>query len=82
MKIWSLCHIPVVFYDQIGCASSTHFPDEIGDRDFWIPELFVRELENLLTHLGIQSGYDTVWVTMFGSLFAVRHPPGLCSCPR
>jgi proline-specific peptidase len=72
--------IPLVLYDQIGCANSTHLPDKMGDRDFWTPEIFVRELENLLTHLGIQNDYDIVghsWGTMFGSLFAVRRPPGL-----
>lgn len=51
-------HIPVVFYDQIGNGHSTHFRDKMGDTQFWKPELFIAELENLLKHLHIEDNFD------------------------
>ena len=40
----------VVHYDQLGCGNSTLLPDKGGD--FWTPQFFVDELENLIDHLG------------------------------
>ncbi len=45
---------PVIHYDQIGCGNSTHLPEKGGD--FWTPQLFVDELENLIDHLGQRAG--------------------------
>lgn len=43
----------VVHYDQLGHGRSTHLPDKAGDGDFWTVDLFVRELANLIGHLGL-----------------------------
>ncbi|KIW93026.1 uncharacterized protein Z519_06875 [Cladophialophora bantiana CBS 173.52] len=69
--------IPVVFYDQLGCGHSTHLQEKRLDTDFWVPELFVAELDNLLEHLGI-SEFDLLgqsWTR--GSMFAIRGSLGL-----
>ncbi|KAI0325284.1 proline-specific peptidase [Cubamyces sp. BRFM 1775] len=70
---------PVIFYDQIGNARSTHLPDK--PPTFWTIDLFLDELENLLEHFRIQDGYHIVghsWGGMMSPEFVVRrHPPGL-----
>lgn len=83
-KLWSGYGIPVVFYDQIGCASSTHLPETAGDMAFWQPSLFVAELENLLDHLHISGsdgpGFQILghsWGGTIAVAFAARQPPGL-----
>jgi proline-specific peptidase len=43
----------VVFYDQLGCGNSTQLPEKHGDKEFWVPELFCKELSNLIAHLGL-----------------------------
>jgi L-proline amide hydrolase len=71
---------PSVLYDQLGCGNSTHLPD--APPDFWTPGLFVRELGELLEHLGIAGRYHVVgqsWGGMLGMEHAVRRPPGLRS---
>lgn len=56
-RVISLLHsIPIVFYDQIGNGESTHIKDKPAD--FWNPELFMDELDNLLKHLGIYENFD------------------------
>ncbi len=69
-----------VFYDQIGCGRSQHMPD--APSEFWTVELFCRELEALIAHLGIGAGYHVLgqsWGGMLGMEHAVRRPPGLRS---
>lgn len=69
---------PVVHYDQLGCGRSTHLRD--ADPDFWTVGLFLEELDNLLTHLGIAGEYDLLgqsWGGMLAAEHAVRRPPGL-----
>jgi L-proline amide hydrolase len=69
-----------VFYDQIGCGRSQHMPD--APSEFWTVELFCRELEALIEHLGIGAGYHVLgqsWGGMLGMEHAVRRPPGLRS---
>lgn len=69
---------PVIHYDQIGNGKSTHLPD--ADTGYWTPELFVAELENLLSQLGITGAYHLLgqsWGGMLGAEFAVRRPAGL-----
>ena len=51
-----LTSIPVVFYDQIGNGASSHCPGV--PPDFWTPELFMDELDNLLKSLGIYDDFD------------------------
>jgi len=71
--------IPVVFYDQLGNGNSTHLREK--PKEFWTPELFMDELENLLAKLGIADKYDLLghsWGGMLGSQFAAtRTPKGL-----
>lgn len=50
--------IPIIFYDQIGNGLSTHFHEKNGDVEFWNPELFMAELDNLLRKLDIYDNYD------------------------
>lgn len=76
--------IPVIIYDQLGCGKSTHLPQRKGDTEFWTAELFIAELENLISKLNIrESGtkdfnlYGQSWGGMLGSLYASRHPRGL-----
>ncbi|KAI0476533.1 proline iminopeptidase [Xylariaceae sp. FL0804] len=73
--------IPVIFYDQIGCGRSTRFPDKMGDEAFWSFDLFVRELENLVTHFDLhQRGFYLLgqsWGGMLGSSYAFTRPEGL-----
>lgn len=70
---------PVILYDQLGCGNSTHLPDKKGDTEFWTPQLFVHELENLLAHFGIKE-YDILgqsWGGMLGAQYATSRPKGL-----
>ncbi|KAL8993436.1 MAG: hypothetical protein Q9169_006353 [Polycauliona sp. 2 TL-2023] len=72
--------IPLIFYDQVGCGRSTRFPDKKNDTDFWTPELFLSELDNLLEFLGIKNDYDILghsWGGMLGALHAIGQPAGL-----
>ncbi|KAK4543275.1 hypothetical protein LTR36_005634 [Oleoguttula mirabilis] len=72
--------IPVIMYDQIGCGGSTHFRDKKGDGDFWTPELFMAELDNLKRVLGITEFYllGQSWGGMLGGQYAIeKQPPGL-----
>lgn len=79
----SLCALaedgwPVVHYDQVGNGGSTHLPDR--GADFWTPELFLAELDNLLVRLGIVDDY-VLFGQSWGGMLAARHaanrPPGL-----
>ena len=45
--------VPVIFYDQLGNGLSTHLREKRLDTDFWTPELFLAELDNLLRHFGL-----------------------------
>ncbi|KAI1630572.1 proline-specific peptidase [Biscogniauxia mediterranea] len=80
--LWRDYGLPVVFYDQIGCASSTHLQKKAGDESFWQEGLFQDELDNLLDHLGLRSGpgfhlLGQSWGGMLGAAFAARRPRGL-----
>lgn len=70
----------VVHYDQIGCGNSTLLPHK--GADFWTPQLFVDELENLVDHLGQRSGFHVLgqsWGGMLGAEYGTRRPQGLKS---
>ena len=78
--IASLYGTPVILYDQLGCGNSTHFPDKMGNGDFWTVQLFLDELDNLLQKLNIQNDYDLLgqaWGGMLAASHAVRQPKGL-----
>ncbi|HEY5265854.1 MAG TPA: proline iminopeptidase-family hydrolase [Acidimicrobiales bacterium] len=69
---------PIVHYDQVGGGRSTHMPDQ--DPSFWTVELFLAEMENLLTFLGINDRYHLLgqsWGGMLGAEHALRRPSGL-----
>jgi proline-specific peptidase len=74
-------NVPVIFYDQIGCGRSTRLREKNGDETFWTVELFIRELENLVEHLGLRNrGFDFLghsWGGMLGGAWAARQPAGL-----
>lgn len=68
----------VVLYDQLGNGRSTHLRDH--GPEFWTVELFLAELDNLLTHLGIADDYAVLgqsWGGMLAAEHAVRRPAGL-----
>jgi L-proline amide hydrolase len=71
---------PVVHYDQLGCGNSTRLPERGGE--FWTVSLFLHELDNLLSALGIEEDYHLLgqsWGGMLGAEHAVRQPRGLRS---
>jgi L-proline amide hydrolase len=71
---------PVIHYDQLGNGNSTHLRDRGGD--FWTVGLFLDELENLVTKLGIADVYHLLgqsWGGMLAAEHAVRRPKGLRS---
>lgn len=72
--------VPVVMYDQIGCGESTRFKDRKGDEAFWTREMFIAELENVISQLGIQQ-FDLLghsWGGSLATLFAAtKQPEGL-----
>ena len=57
-NITVLYGIPVILYDQLGAGRSTHLPEKLGDASFWTIQLFLDELDNLLTHFKIKDDYD------------------------
>src|SRR4051794_13583577 len=70
----------VIHYDQLGCGNSTLLPDK--GADFWTPQLFVDELENLVDHLGQRSSFHVLgqsWGGMLAAEYGVRRPKGLRS---
>ncbi|KAH9885046.1 proline-specific peptidase [Xylariomycetidae sp. FL2044] len=81
-RLWDGYGLPLVFYDQIGCAASTHLPEKAGDESFWQEQLFQDELNNLLDHLDLRRGagfhlLGQSWGGMLGAGFASTRPPGL-----
>ncbi|OQO14278.1 hypothetical protein B0A48_01154 [Cryoendolithus antarcticus] len=71
--------IPVIMYDQVGCGASTHFKEKKHDATFFNPELFMAELDNLKSHLGIKT-FDLLgqsWGGMMAGQYAITQPEGL-----
>ncbi|KAI1376211.1 proline-specific peptidase [Hypoxylon crocopeplum] len=62
--------IPLIFYDQIGNGSSTHLPDRAGDEAFWTVDLFRKELDNLISHLGLSERPIDVYGHSWGGMLA------------
>jgi L-proline amide hydrolase len=70
----------VVFYDQVGNGRSQHLRD--APAEFWTVELFKRELDALVAHLGWAGGYHVLgqsWGGMLAMEHALEHPTGLRS---
>ena len=81
-NIWPRYGLPVVFYDQIGCAASTHLPQTLGDTSLWQVSLFIAELNNLIDSLHLRSGpgfhlLGQSWGGMIAAEFAGSRPKGL-----
>lgn len=75
--VWKDYGIPVVMYDQIGGGESTKFPDTKGDHKFWTPQLFMAELDNVKSHLGIKE-FDLLgqsWGGMLAGQYAIEQQP-------
>ena len=69
-----------MLYDQIGNGKSTHYPER--GADFWTVDLFVRELANLIDHLGIGDRYHVLgqsWGGFLAQEHALTQPAGLRS---
>lgn len=64
--LWPRYGIPVIFYDQIGCASSTHHPQLAGNKSFWQVSLFIAELNNLIDHLELRNGFHLLLSVQLG----------------
>lgn len=65
----------VVHYDQVGNGGSTRLPDR--GPEFWVPRLFLAELDNLLRALPLEAGY-VLFGHSWGGILAARHAVG---CP-
>lgn len=68
----------VIFYDQYGCGRSTHFPH--ADASFWTIARYLRQLTQLINHLGIGHGYSILghsWGGMLAAEHACLQPAGL-----
>lgn len=79
-KLLALQGRAVIHYDQIGCGNSTLLPEK--GADFWTPQLFIDELENLVDHLGIRPAFHVLgqsWGGMLGAEYGVTRPKGLKS---
>ncbi|KAJ2992808.1 hypothetical protein NUW58_g755 [Xylaria curta] len=64
--------VPLIFYDQIGNGRSKHLPEKNGDEDFWSVKLFQDELDNLITHIGLQDKPFDVYGHSWGGMLAVE----------
>jgi L-proline amide hydrolase len=70
----------VVLYDQLGNGKSTHYPER--GADFSTVDLFVRELANLIDHLGLGDRYHVLgqsWGGFLAQEHALTQPQGLRS---
>ncbi|KAI1879446.1 hypothetical protein JX265_002400 [Neoarthrinium moseri] len=65
-------HRPLIFYDQIGNGRSTHLAEKAGDEEFWTVSLFQRELDNLISHLGLQERPIDVYGHSWGGMLAAE----------
>lgn len=67
---------PVIFYDQLGNARSTHIHDK--EKSFWTIDLFIDELINVLQYFNIQDEFDLLghsWGGILAFEFELRRKP-------
>lgn len=67
---------PVIIYDQLGNARSTHLDDV--PPSFWTIDIFIQELTHLLSFFNIQHSFNLAghsWGTVLGMEFAQRNQP-------
>ncbi|XXG98486.1 hypothetical protein Hte_004810 [Hypoxylon texense] len=62
--------LPLIFDDQIGNGVSTHLRGKAGDESFWTVDLFKKELDNLISHLGLSRRPIDVYGHSWGGMFA------------
>ncbi|TBU50824.1 proline iminopeptidase [Dichomitus squalens] len=68
--------IPVILYDQVGNARSTHLPTK--PREFWTIDLFIDELENVLNFFNVHDAFHLLghsWGGIVAAEFEVRRQP-------
>lgn len=68
----------VIFYDQLGCGRSTHFP--YAGKDFWTIPRYIKQLQQVISHLGIENKYSILghsWGGMLAAEWACQCPSGL-----
>jgi len=68
---------PIIFYDQIGIARSSHLTDK--PQSFFTVDLFLSELKNVIVFFGLEN-YDILghsWGGMLAAEYAVLQPAGL-----
>ena len=69
---------PAITYDQLGCGSSSHLSDKPAD--FWQIEIFVKEFNELISHLGIADNFALnghSWGGLLAAEIAITQPKGL-----
>ncbi|KAF9524160.1 proline iminopeptidase, partial [Crepidotus variabilis] len=69
-------NVPVILYDQLGNAKSTHLKDK--PPTFWTVDLFIDELVNLINYFGIQDGFNIAghsWGGILGLEYELRRQP-------
>ena len=79
-KLLSLQGRAVIHYDQLGCGNSTLLPHK--GADFWTPQLFIDELNNLVDHLKQRQAFHVLgqsWGGMLGAEYGITRPSGLKS---
>ncbi|KAF7353345.1 Proline-specific peptidase [Mycena sanguinolenta] len=71
----------VIFYDQLGNGQSTRLRSK--NTSFWTIDLFIAELENVLTFFGVASCFNILghsWGGTLASEFIVRRQPAGLRC--
>lgn len=61
---------PLIFYDQIRNGRLKHLPEKAGDGDFWTVGLFHDELDNIISHLGLEKRPIDVFGHSWGGMLA------------
>jgi pimeloyl-ACP methyl ester carboxylesterase len=67
---------PIIFYDQIGNARSTHLDG--APESFWTIDLFVAELENVVSTFGISGAFNVLghsWGGVLATEYVVQTQP-------
>ena len=81
LDLYDYYGIPLVFYDEIGGGKSTHLREKMGDEEFWTVDLFRKELDNLIDHLGLRKhGFYILghsWGGVLAGAYASLQPAGL-----
>jgi L-proline amide hydrolase len=69
---------PAIFYDQLGCGNSSLLSEK--PKAFWQVDIFIREFNALINHLGIADNFALLghsWGGLLAAEIAIRQPAGL-----